>query len=193
MPHKCCHALSAANAQRGQAALLACALHLMEEVDGDTATGGAQGVADGDGAAVDVDLRGVPAHDLVHRHGLRGEGLVGLNEVQVARLPLRELQRLRWGASGVPPRLALLVGVHHIPSSVKPDLQCLGRFWFLDDAIPLNRRSEVILVSAPAPSRNGPKLRSEPAQMRPIPDRLGANNDRCRLLPKIDRLNVGRI
>ena len=38
-----------------------------------------------DRAAVDVDLAGVPAEVLVDRAGLRGEGLVGLDQVEVAR------------------------------------------------------------------------------------------------------------
>ena len=42
-------------------------------------------MADGDGAAIDVDLAGVPAHVLVDGAGLRGEGLVGFDQIEVAR------------------------------------------------------------------------------------------------------------
>ena len=48
-------------------------------------------VADGDGAAVHVHLRRVPAEVLVHRAGLRREGLVGLDQVQRADVPTRLL------------------------------------------------------------------------------------------------------
>jgi hypothetical protein len=53
----------------------------------DAAAGRADRVADGDGAAVDVDLAGVPAHFLVDGAGLGGEGFVDLEQVQVGRLP----------------------------------------------------------------------------------------------------------
>src|SRR6266480_2192003 len=40
-------------------------------------------MADGDGAAVDIDLVGIPAEPLVDGTGLRREGLVGLDQVEV--------------------------------------------------------------------------------------------------------------
>ena len=54
-------------------------------------------MADGDGAAIDVDDRRIPAHVLVDGAGLRGEGLVGLDEVEVVDLPAGLLQRLARG------------------------------------------------------------------------------------------------
>ena len=51
-------------------------------------------MTDGNGAAVDVDDVRVPAHVLVDRAGLGGEGLVGLDEVEVARGPSGLFQRL---------------------------------------------------------------------------------------------------
>ena len=54
-------------------------------------------VADGDGAAVDVDLRRIPAEVLVDRAGLRRERLIGLDQVEIADVPARLLQRgARW-------------------------------------------------------------------------------------------------
>ena len=55
---------------------------------------GADRVADGDGAAVDVDLVGVPAELLADRERLRGEGLVGFDQVEVGDRPAGFLQRL---------------------------------------------------------------------------------------------------
>src|SRR5262249_28116615 len=55
--------------------------------------GGPVGVADAIGAAVDVDLRGVPAEVLVDRAGLRGESLVGLDQVEIADVPAGLLER----------------------------------------------------------------------------------------------------
>ena len=49
-------------------------------------------MAEGDGAAVDVDLVGVPAEVLVHREGLGREGLVGLDQVEVVDRPAGLLQ-----------------------------------------------------------------------------------------------------
>ena len=54
-------------------------------------------MADRDRAAVDVDLGHVPAHFLVHRAGLCGEGLVDLEQVQVGRAPACAGQRLARG------------------------------------------------------------------------------------------------
>ena len=50
-------------------------------------------MADGDGAAVDVHVRGVPAHVLVHGAGLRGEGFVGFDEIEIAGFPAGLFQR----------------------------------------------------------------------------------------------------
>src|SRR5262245_38642295 len=56
---------AAADAQRGQAFLCIAALHLEQERIQHPGARGADGVADGDGAAVDVNLLGVPAKPLV--------------------------------------------------------------------------------------------------------------------------------
>src|SRR5262245_38734933 len=48
---------------------------------------------DGDGAAVDVDLVGVPAEVLVDGAGLRRERLVGLDQVEIADAPAGLLER----------------------------------------------------------------------------------------------------
>ena len=51
-------------------------------------------MADGDGAAVDVDLGRIPAQVVVHRHGLGGERLVGLHQVQILDRPAGLLEAL---------------------------------------------------------------------------------------------------
>src|SRR5690349_15234014 len=73
----------AADAERGEAALLVAAGELVDEGAEDHRAGGAEGVAHGDGAAVDVgDLVG-NAHVLHEPHGDGGEGLVDLEQVDV--------------------------------------------------------------------------------------------------------------
>ena len=64
----------------------------MQQRHQDAAAGGADGVADGDGAAVDVDLVRVPLHFAVDRDRLRGESLVDFHQVEVAHAPARLLQ-----------------------------------------------------------------------------------------------------
>ena len=74
------NAHAAADAQRGQAVLgIGALLHLVQQRDDDTGTGSADGVAQGDGAAVDVDLAHVKAQLTGHGDGLGGERLVGLH------------------------------------------------------------------------------------------------------------------
>ena len=58
---------AAADAQRGQALLGVALLHLVQQRGQHARARGADRVADGDGAAVDVHLGGVPAHVLVDR------------------------------------------------------------------------------------------------------------------------------
>src|SRR6185437_11995966 len=74
---------AAADAQRGQAVALLLALELIDERAQDHAAGGAEGVAHGDGAAVDVDLVHVPAHVLDVAQDNGGEGLVDLDQIDV--------------------------------------------------------------------------------------------------------------
>ena len=68
------------------------AAHLVQQRHQHAAARRADRVADRDGAAVDVDLAGVPAHLLVDRAGLRRERLVDLHQVEVLRLPAGLLQ-----------------------------------------------------------------------------------------------------
>src|SRR5690606_22753462 len=92
-----CHALAAADAQSGQAAASVAALHFVEQADQDAAAGGADGVAEGDGTAVDVDLGAVPVQFAADGNGLGGEGFVGLDQVQLLQAPASTLQRLAAG------------------------------------------------------------------------------------------------
>ena len=85
---------AAADAQGGQALLGVAALHLEQQRIEHARARGADGVADGDGAAVDIDLVGIPAQPLVDGAGLRREGLVGLDQVEVLDGPAGLLQRL---------------------------------------------------------------------------------------------------
>ena len=78
------NAHAAADAQGGQAALgLGPLLHLVQQGDDDTSAGSAHGVAQSDGAAVDVDLAHVKVQLAGHGDGLGGKGLVGLDQVDV--------------------------------------------------------------------------------------------------------------
>src|SRR5262245_22761388 len=83
-----CHAHAAADAQRRQTLLCAAPLHLVQQAYQDATSGCADRVAQGDRAAVDVDLRRIPAHFLVDGAGLRGERLVDFHHVQVGRFPV---------------------------------------------------------------------------------------------------------
>ena len=58
------------------------------------APGGADRMADGDRAAVDVHDRRIPAHVLVDGERLRGESLVGLDEIEILDLPAGLFERL---------------------------------------------------------------------------------------------------
>ena len=78
------NAHAAADAQRSQTTLdLGTLLHLMQQGDDDTSAGSAHGVAQRDGAAVDVDLAHVEVQLTGHSDGLSGKGLVGLDQVDV--------------------------------------------------------------------------------------------------------------
>src|SRR5437879_5988301 len=78
---------AAADAERGQALLRAALLHLVEQGHQHARTRRADRMAERDGAAIDVDLGRIPAEILVDRAGLRGEGLVRLDQVEVLDLP----------------------------------------------------------------------------------------------------------
>ncbi len=55
--------------------------------------------------AVDVHNRRVPTHVLVDGTGLRGKGLVRLDQIQIANLPARLVQRLAAGKIGPTPMI----------------------------------------------------------------------------------------
>src|SRR3984957_5993457 len=88
--HRDAHA--AADAQRGEALLGIALAHLVEQRHQHAGARGADRMTDGDGAAVDVDLAGIPAKVLVDGAGLRRECLVGFDEVEVADIPAGLLQ-----------------------------------------------------------------------------------------------------
>src|SRR5690606_17492877 len=75
--------LAAATAQRGGADAPAAPAELEGEVQRDPGAGHADGVAERDGPAVDVDLVRVDAELLGRHQPDRGESLVDLDEVQV--------------------------------------------------------------------------------------------------------------
>src|SRR5215470_20422997 len=85
---------AAADAQGRQALLGIAALHLEQKRIENAGTGGPDRVPDGDGAAVDVDLLGVPAEPLVDGAGLGGEGLIGLDQIEILDRPAGLLQGL---------------------------------------------------------------------------------------------------
>src|SRR5689334_14178476 len=74
---------AAADAQRGQAVTEVLALEFVHERAQDHAAGGAQRMAHGDRAAVDVDLVHVKAHVADEAQDDGGEGLVDLHQVEV--------------------------------------------------------------------------------------------------------------
>ena len=77
-------ALAAAAAEGGRAESAAAAGQLVEDVQRDAGAGHAHGVAEGDGAAVDVDDLGRDAQVGHRGHADGGEGLVELEQVDVA-------------------------------------------------------------------------------------------------------------
>ena len=90
-------ALPAADAQGGEALLRVATDHLVQQGHQHPAAGRADRVAKGDGAAVDVDPGGIPAQFPTHRQGLRGEGLVGLDQVQLLQAPAGLVERATGG------------------------------------------------------------------------------------------------
>ena len=92
---------AAADAQGGQALLgIGPFGHLMEQGDDDAGAGAADRVADGDGAAVDIDLLHVEAQLAGHGDGLGGKGLVGLHQINVLDLKARLAHGLTAGGHG---------------------------------------------------------------------------------------------
>ena len=74
---------ASAYAHGDHAVLRFAAGHLAEEGGGELGSGAAERVAEGNGSAVDVELGGVDAEHLDDGEGLRGEGLVELDEVDL--------------------------------------------------------------------------------------------------------------
>src|SRR5256714_192869 len=93
-------ALAPARADRCAAQPAAAAAQLEHEAAEDARARGADGVSQRDGPAVDVDALLVDAQHADRVQGHRGEGLVDLPEVDVARLPSRLLERLLGRAGG---------------------------------------------------------------------------------------------
>src|SRR4051794_18622408 len=88
-------ALAATTTQRGRADAAAAALELERECQHHAGAGHADGVAERDGAAVDVDLGLVDAERAGRGDADRGEGLVELDQVEVGGLDPVLLARLR--------------------------------------------------------------------------------------------------
>src|SRR6266508_6477755 len=76
-------ALAAADAGGGDAVAQPRALELAREREREPHAGRAQGMADGDGAAVDVELGLVDAEFAHARHHLRAEGFVDLEAIDI--------------------------------------------------------------------------------------------------------------
>src|SRR5262249_27695818 len=91
------NAHAAADAQGGKSPLGVTPLHLKQQRVEHARAGSTDRMPDGDGAAVDVDLVGVPTEPLVDGASLGGERLIGFDQVQVLHGPAGPLQRLLGG------------------------------------------------------------------------------------------------
>src|SRR5215468_6331839 len=89
--HRDAHAT--ADAERGETLLGVALLHFVQQRHQHAGAGSADGMADRDRAAIDIDLAGVPAEILVDGASLRRKGLVGLDQIEVADIPAGLLQR----------------------------------------------------------------------------------------------------
>src|SRR3546814_13758658 len=87
-------ALAAADALRRERELLALALQQGRRLAGDARAGGAQRMAERDGAAVEVGLVEVEAEFVGAGQRLRGEGLVQLDDVEILHGQTGALQGL---------------------------------------------------------------------------------------------------
>src|SRR6266542_4304369 len=92
--------LAAAEAGGANAAPGAPALQLVEQGGHEARAATAEGVAKGDGAAVDVDPLGVPLKQLAVGHHLRGERLVDLQQIVVVERSTGLLEQLPDGRRG---------------------------------------------------------------------------------------------
>src|SRR5215212_7155959 len=91
---------AAANAHRDHAVASAAAFELAQDGGGQLRARAAEGVAQGDGAAVDVDAFGVEAQRLDDGERLCGEGFVQFDDINVFELEAGDLQDLRDGVDG---------------------------------------------------------------------------------------------
>src|SRR3954470_17524983 len=108
------YGFSATDAKRCNTALFAIRLKSVDQGGEDASAGGADGVAEGTGAAIDV-YTGMVDIDFLHRdHGDRGESLVDFVEVGVMRAPAEFRQDLFDGSNGgdgEPLRLLRMAGI----------------------------------------------------------------------------------
>ena len=81
------YGVAAAKAEGGDAFVGVAALHLVEQGDEDAGATGSDGMADGDGAAVDIDAVEGEAELFGDAEGLDGEGFVEFEEVDVVDGP----------------------------------------------------------------------------------------------------------
>src|SRR5215472_11144901 len=75
--------IAAAEAESGDAALEVAALEFIEQRKEDARAGSADGMAEGDRAAVDVDLIGIEAELARNGNGGDGEGFVQFHEIDI--------------------------------------------------------------------------------------------------------------
>src|SRR5689334_12536512 len=85
---------AAADAERGEALPGTTTLHLEQERVEDAGAGCADRMADRDRTAVDIDDGRIPAEVLVDGACLRREGLVRLDQIEIASRPAGLFQRL---------------------------------------------------------------------------------------------------
>ena len=85
-----CNAHAAADTQGGQSLFCVPALHFMQQCYQYARARRADRVADGNGAAIDIDFFGVPAKALVDGTCLGGKGFIGLDEIKLFMCPSGE-------------------------------------------------------------------------------------------------------
>src|SRR6266849_5192801 len=89
---------STTQAECCQAPATPTAAQLIDERDENTGTAGADGMAEGDSATVNVHARPVPVKFLAVRQGLRGKGFIDFDQVKVVDLQTSTLQQAIDGA-----------------------------------------------------------------------------------------------
>ena len=91
---------AAADAHGDHAVAHLAASHFLEQRCGEFGAGAAEGMAERDGAAVDVDARRIEAERADDGEGLRGKGLVELDEADVVEGEAGELEGFGDGGDG---------------------------------------------------------------------------------------------